>query len=608
MAIRFDAGTDVIVVPGWTGNVWSLLLWVRRQADRNAFSNPWVVRNNSNGTGTQLAGLGSDSGGDNLVTFDSAFVNQTGPSMASGAWLCIALVANNTSWTLYYGTTSSSLTTVGPDTRNAVTTPGSFTLSDATDWLSGDIANMKLFTRALNATDVANELHSYSVVNSTNLVRAHSFQTVSMVPDSGSGGNLTAGSTATTQVSGPAELDLQNITPSAVTSGEAFGTAALKLDQFITCTGIASAEAVGSAVVSRADNLRPVAITSGELFGTPRVVLFPRIKQSGWNFTPGGQTTISATLDEQTAIAGNLIVFSLAAHKDIGTFTLAGSGWHYPVNLRSSFVSLVIAWKVAAGGEDTISGTVTSGNETGSNALVMEIESPAAGQWAEMAIASNNTTGTNIANVSTGTTPAATGDGLAVATFGVDNILSDSVDSFSNGYINEFSQGWGQYEAGLWVATHTLPFGLTTESTLTRGAPVTASKMSGGVVSIGRAAPVTISPASIGPAETFGSTVVFGPLAPGGIASAEAFGSHTVARGVLVISPPSIPSTEAFGPPVLHNGPILQLTGIPTAEAFGTPLVERGVRKTWIGGVNPTAVYVGGVRTTVYVGGVIVWQ
>lgn len=205
MAWRFDAATDVVSSPGYTGNVATFLFWVSRVADRNSGTNPMVLHAGTLGSGTVVGGLGSDGSGDVLTLFDSAFTNSTGPTMVNGTWLCIGIVMNGTTWDWYYGTDPSSLTHIGPLTRAATTTPGSFTLSDATSWLSGDLANLKVFTRALSAAEVAAELATYSQVSATNLVIRHNLVTSSMTPATGSA--FTAGSTGITVVSGPPALD-----------------------------------------------------------------------------------------------------------------------------------------------------------------------------------------------------------------------------------------------------------------------------------------------------------------------------------------------------------------------------------------------------------------
>ena len=197
MAIRSDASTDRLTGGGITGTVGTITCWFRVAVDRNNFSNVWVLWN-SGTTGVE-AGFGTLSDGVSFTTFDSAFTTQTGPTVQVGAWYCMALVMNGTSWTLYYGTSPSSLTVVGPDTMAAISSPGGLSISDPTDWLNGDVASFKAWARALSAAEVAAELSTYQVVDATSLVRVHSFfQSPGTTNEAGSGDNLTAGNTTTT--------------------------------------------------------------------------------------------------------------------------------------------------------------------------------------------------------------------------------------------------------------------------------------------------------------------------------------------------------------------------------------------------------------------------
>jgi hypothetical protein len=207
VAIQFDASTDQIIGPGWGGTVFTIGLWWYIDTDVNNFQNPLLIYANSGGAGSVRGGIGTAADGTSMTTFDSAFLTQSAGSPGTGVWYCTYLVGNGTSWTTYHGTNPGALTAVGPNTRTAVNAPGSIVLSLAAEWFRGRIAALKIWTRALSAVDVAAEAASYSVVDATSLIRSHTFQTVTMVPDAGGGGNLTAGSTATTQVAGPTVLD-----------------------------------------------------------------------------------------------------------------------------------------------------------------------------------------------------------------------------------------------------------------------------------------------------------------------------------------------------------------------------------------------------------------
>ena len=52
MAWRFDASTDTIISPGFSGATATILVAAKRVADLNAYSNIWIIHANSGATGT----------------------------------------------------------------------------------------------------------------------------------------------------------------------------------------------------------------------------------------------------------------------------------------------------------------------------------------------------------------------------------------------------------------------------------------------------------------------------------------------------------------------------------------------------------------------------
>lgn len=238
MAWRFDAATDkVLVASGWTGSVATILMWVRRVTDRGLGSNPWRAWSNAAGGGSTVAGIGTDGGGDTIVTFDSAFSNLTGPSLTDNKWHCVALVMNGTAWTLYHGSDPSVLSTVTGTKANA-TSPGSWTLVDNPDFLAGDIAGVKLFTRALTASECAAELADPGQVSATNLTWRGTLATSSTTPETGTA--MTAGSTAIAVVEGPALPASSTTTISATATARLVGagTSATTVSATATAVGL----------------------------------------------------------------------------------------------------------------------------------------------------------------------------------------------------------------------------------------------------------------------------------------------------------------------------------------------------------------------------------
>ena len=65
-------------------------------------------------------------------------------------------------------------------------------------------------------------------------------------------------------------------------------------------------------------------------------------------------------------------------------------------------------------------------------------------------------------------------------------------------------------------------------------------------------------------------------IAPAGIASAESFGSHTIATGAVDISPTGIASAESFGSHTVALSQAISVTGIASAESFGSHTITTG--------------------------------
>lgn len=209
MAWKFDVATDKVLVPsGWAGGVATILMWIRRSNTTTTHgNNPWRAWTNAAGGGTTQAGLDAQGSSRNtIVSYDSAFSNIIGGAMGDAAWHPVALVMNATAWALFYSTGQdpSALTKV-TGTKTTTATVGSWTLSDAApDFFDGEIAAVKLFSRALSDAEVAAELGTYDQVSATNLLFRGTLKTSSGTPETGTA--MTAGSTAVDVVDGPTRL------------------------------------------------------------------------------------------------------------------------------------------------------------------------------------------------------------------------------------------------------------------------------------------------------------------------------------------------------------------------------------------------------------------
>lgn len=91
----------------------------------------------------------------------------------------------------------------------------------------------------------------------------------------------------------------------------------------------------------------------------------------------------------------------------------------------------------------------------------------------------------------------------------------------------------------------------------------------------------SIIPTSIDSAELFGSPKINMSVSLFGIASAEAFGEPVINEGGIVISIPSVLSSEIFGSTILRNLWVLKPTGISSSESVQGILATRFIRSSF---------------------------
>lgn len=91
-------------------------------------------------------------------------------------------------------------------------------------------------------------------------------------------------------------------------------------------------------------------------------------------------------------------------------------------------------------------------------------------------------------------------------------------------------------------------------------------------------------------------------LSPSSIASAEAFGSHTVTPGAVTVSPGGIATAEAFGTAtIVHT---VAPAGVPTEEAFGTAAINLNVAATGIASAEAFGSHALAATYTITAGGI----
>ena len=155
-----------------------------------------------------------------------------------------------------------------------------------------------------------------------------------------------------------------------------------------------------------------------------------------------------------------------------------------------------------------------------------------------------------------------------------DDWMQSTLNSFdSDGFTINFSTN-DAADAKQWVA---LALAVSTAQTLFPTGIASAEAF--GSLSVAPGA-VTIAPAGIASAEAFGAfSVAPGAvsIAPTGISSAEAFGSFTLTAGAVSVFPNGIVSAEAFGNFTVSPAQFISPTGIASAEAFGAFTISTGV-------------------------------
>lgn len=217
------------------------------------------------------------------------------------------------------------------------------------------------------------------------------------------------------------------------------------------------------------------------------------VRQVVTGFAGAGVTTVSADFTDGAsggigvALANSAIVFVVGGDKNSGTFTPPSATPNVPVDLKTADVSLMMAWGTAAGGESVVSGTIGA-NIAGSQVWLIELTDAANfGAWSIVAGATHNSDGSTVTAWSTGTTGAASADGMAIAAVAADSVNTAGTPTWSNSFTDRRTTSSGGGQAGLWGATKSISSGATAESTLTRTGG-TADQHSGAVQVFNRAA------------------------------------------------------------------------------------------------------------------------
>lgn len=301
--------------------------------------------------------------------------------------------------------------------------------------------------------------------------------------------------------------------PSAISSGETFGSVVVALALTVAPTGIGSAEAFGTPTHAGALTAAPSSIGSGEAFGTPTVSNIFSVNPSSITSAEAfGTPTISTALTASPS--------GIASAESFGTPTIAGALTVAPTGVGSA----------ESFGTPTVAATLTSsptgiasGETFGTPTVATSLTAAPAG------IATGEAFGTPTAAFSTTATPTGISSGEAFGT-----------PTIAFGYV-------------------AIPTGIASAESF--GTPVAVI-------------PILVQPVSIGTAELVSNVnaILNLPVTVSGIPSAQAMGTPAVSHH-LFVQVPTVQNGETFGTPTVSTTLTAQPAGIPSAQAFGFPSV-----------------------------------
>jgi len=351
---------------------------------------------------------------------------------------------------------------------------------------------------------------------------------------------ITCTGIASTEAFGTAQLNLQ-VLPSAISSTEAFGTSLFIL--YLLPTGIASSESFGTAVLSvGAVDVAPSGIATSESFGTATLTLYllPSAIASAEAFgtalfvlyvVPSGIAS-GESFGTTTVTPGAVTVgpTGVASAETFGTAALAlylvPSGIASSESFGTAQLNLVL-----------FPSGIASAESFGTAALVLYI--------LPSGIASAESFGT--ATVTVGALVLFP-DGIATSeAFGTTTLTPGAVTLSPTGIAS--AEAFGTSTLSLYL----LP------SSITSGESFGTAQLN-----------LVLLVSGIASAEAFGTAQLNLTISASGIASSEAFGNATVSAGLLLL-PDAIGSSESFGTTTLVPGAVdISPTGIASTESFGT--------------------------------------
>lgn len=329
------------------------------------------------------------------------------------------------------------------------------------------------------------------------------------------------------------------IKPTGIASAEAFGTA--KTVRTITPSGIASAEAFGSTAITNARLILPSGIASAQAFGTPTVV-------------PGVATILPSGIASAGAFGTAKIIRTV-----FPTGIISQEAFGTPKTSRTIQPTAIASGQ--AFGIPKIVRIVSPSSIASAQAFGTPTIVKGAATIIPSGIASGLVFGDAIVSGGTGIVP----PGIASAqAFGTSRVTITKI----YGIGIPSAEAFGTAVIGRYV----LPISIASQQAF--GTPTVQPGVR------------QVSPTGIASAQAFGTAKVSRIAYAIGIASSEVFGNARV--GITRIYATGIPSAEELGIPGIGGEGAILPSGIASGLAFGVPKLSRLI---FVSGIPPAEVF-----------------
>lgn len=210
-AVRFDALGEGYSITGLSlGPAFTITCWSRIAVDRNDYTTLWGLD-----AGDDSSAIALQTGPDGIMQLSSdSGSSQDMVEQTIGDWWCWALTRSSASSAagtirVHYGTSPDALTLAQPTSSGEWATESTFTRmflgesSWGSEWLNGNLAAVKVWTRALSDQEVADELAYYEPQTTSGLYAAWLFWDGPSTADASGNGRALSGGSGTSAEPGP---------------------------------------------------------------------------------------------------------------------------------------------------------------------------------------------------------------------------------------------------------------------------------------------------------------------------------------------------------------------------------------------------------------------